>query len=52
MGLQAIEQERRFSDTLLRLELDAAFVDRILELALEYENSDCMYTYWTRSNQH
>ncbi|PIL32118.1 hypothetical protein GSI_06824 [Ganoderma sinense ZZ0214-1] len=35
----AIDQERRFSETLLRLDLDPAFVDRILELALEYENS-------------
>ena len=36
-SLQTIEQERRFSDTLLRLDLDPGFVGRILELALEYE---------------
>ena len=39
---QAIDQERRFSDTLLRLDLDPNFVDRILDLALEYENAECM----------
>ncbi|CDO72377.1 hypothetical protein BN946_scf184977.g76 [Trametes cinnabarina] len=35
--VKAIEQDRRFSETLLRLDLDAAYVDRILELALEHE---------------
>lgn len=27
----------------MRLDLDPGFVDRILELALEYETSECMY---------
>ena len=48
--IQAIEQERRFSETLLRLELDPRFVDRILELGLEYENSECMYLYGPNRN--
>ncbi|KAI0757146.1 P-loop containing nucleoside triphosphate hydrolase protein [Daedaleopsis nitida] len=39
-SVKAIEQEKRFSDTLLRLDLDAGFIDRILELALEYEKSE------------
>ncbi|RDX56021.1 P-loop containing nucleoside triphosphate hydrolase protein [Lentinus brumalis] len=38
--IKAIEQERRFSETLTRLDLDPGFVDRILELALEYETSE------------
>ncbi|RPD63094.1 P-loop containing nucleoside triphosphate hydrolase protein [Lentinus tigrinus ALCF2SS1-6] len=38
--VKAIEQERRFSESFLRLDLDPGFVDRILELALEYETSD------------
>ena len=48
--IQAIEQERRFSETLLRLELDPRFVNRILELGLEYENSECMYLYGPNRN--
>ncbi|KAI1797739.1 P-loop containing nucleoside triphosphate hydrolase protein [Ganoderma leucocontextum] len=38
--VKSIDQERRFSDTLLRLDLDPAFVDRVLQLALEYESSE------------
>ncbi|KAI0651707.1 P-loop containing nucleoside triphosphate hydrolase protein [Trametes meyenii] len=38
--VKAIEQDRRFSETLLRLDIDPTFVERILELALEYENTD------------
>ncbi|KAI0374315.1 P-loop containing nucleoside triphosphate hydrolase protein [Pilatotrama ljubarskyi] len=38
--VKAIEQDRRFSETMLRLDLDAAYVERILELALEQESSE------------
>ncbi|KAH9857918.1 P-loop containing nucleoside triphosphate hydrolase protein [Lenzites betulinus] len=38
--VKAIEQDRRFSDTLLRLDLDPTFVERILALALEYEGTE------------
>ncbi|KAI0670050.1 P-loop containing nucleoside triphosphate hydrolase protein [Trametes maxima] len=38
--VKAIEQDRRFSESLLRLDLDTVFVERILDLALEYENTD------------
>ncbi|KAI9057120.1 P-loop containing nucleoside triphosphate hydrolase protein [Trametes sanguinea] len=38
--VKAIEQDRRFSETLLRLDLDASYVDRILALALECEGLD------------
>ncbi|KAI8995492.1 P-loop containing nucleoside triphosphate hydrolase protein [Trametes punicea] len=38
--VKAIEQDRRFSETMLRLDLDAAYVERILDLALEYEGSE------------
>ncbi|KAL1952101.1 hypothetical protein VTO73DRAFT_1250 [Trametes versicolor] len=38
--VKAIEQDRRFSETLLRLDLDPSFVERVLELALEYEGSE------------
>lgn len=36
---QAIEQERRFSQTLPVLNLDPVIVDRIVELALEVEKN-------------
>ncbi|CCM00897.1 uncharacterized protein FIBRA_02943 [Fibroporia radiculosa] len=35
--LKTIDQERRFGDTLMRLELDSAFVDRIITLARDVE---------------
>ncbi|KAI0361784.1 P-loop containing nucleoside triphosphate hydrolase protein [Trametes cingulata] len=38
--VKAIEQDRRFSETMLRLDLDPAYVERILELALEQEGSE------------
>ncbi|KAI0335964.1 P-loop containing nucleoside triphosphate hydrolase protein [Cubamyces sp. BRFM 1775] len=38
--VKAIEQDRRFSETLLRLDLDPAYVDRILELAMEFESTE------------
>ncbi|TBU35097.1 P-loop containing nucleoside triphosphate hydrolase protein [Dichomitus squalens] len=38
--VKTIDQERRFSDTLSRLDLDPAIVSRILDLALEYENTE------------
>ncbi|KAI0639258.1 P-loop containing nucleoside triphosphate hydrolase protein [Trametes polyzona] len=40
--VKAIEQDRRFSETLLRLDLDPAFVERILDLALEYEGVESL----------
>ncbi|KAH9944510.1 P-loop containing nucleoside triphosphate hydrolase protein [Epithele typhae] len=41
-AVKAIEQERRFTDTQIpaRLDLDPGFVERLLELALEYENAE------------
>ncbi|KAI0778038.1 P-loop containing nucleoside triphosphate hydrolase protein [Trametes elegans] len=38
--VKAIEQDRRFSESLLRLDLDSTYVERILDLALEYESSE------------
>ncbi|KAH9946814.1 P-loop containing nucleoside triphosphate hydrolase protein [Amylocystis lapponica] len=42
--LKAIDQERRFSDTLCHLDLDSAFVDRILALALDLESNEVKRT--------